>query len=96
MTSTERSDSDPWTAVTFDEIHRDLSRNWWAVGFRGIFGILFGLVAFFMPAAMALSLILVVAVYLVVDGVFAIVASIQEARRGRPWGWLTLKALSTF
>ncbi|WP_020174038.1 HdeD family acid-resistance protein [Methyloferula stellata] len=94
MTSTDKFESAaPWSAITFDEIHRDLSRNWWAVGLRGIFGILFGLVAFFMPAVTMLSLVLVFAVYLLVDGVFAIVASVQEARRGRPWGWLTVEGI---
>jgi uncharacterized membrane protein HdeD (DUF308 family) len=92
MTSTDEIESD-LSAVTFDEIHKDLSRNWWAVGLRGVFGILFGLVAFFLPAVTMLSLVFVLAVYLLADGILAIIASVREARRGRPWGWLTLEGI---
>jgi uncharacterized membrane protein HdeD (DUF308 family) len=57
-----------------------LAKNWWAVGIRGVIGILFGLVALFLPGATMLSLVLVFAAYAFVDGVFAIVSAVRAAR----------------
>src|SRR5689334_1068522 len=47
-----------------------LARNWWAIAIRGALGILFGLVALFLPGATMLSLVLLFAAYMLVDGVF--------------------------
>jgi uncharacterized membrane protein HdeD (DUF308 family) len=62
-----------------------LAKNWWAVGIRGVLGILFGLIALFLPGATMLSLVLVFAAYAFVDGVFAIVSAVSQksASRGR-------------
>ena len=56
-----------------------LARNWWAVALRGVFGIVFGLVALSVPAAVMLTLALFFAGYLLADGVFAIVAAVRGA-----------------
>src|SRR5215211_1060551 len=70
-----------------------LAQNWWAIAIRGVLAILFGLIAFFMPAATMLSLVLVFAAYSFVDGVFAIVAAVRSARRGERWGMLVLEGV---
>jgi uncharacterized membrane protein HdeD (DUF308 family) len=80
----------PDAARTFDAV---LSRNWWAVAIRGVLGILFGLVALFLPGATMLSLVLLFSAYMLVDGVFAIVAAVRAARRRRNWGLLTLEGI---
>jgi uncharacterized membrane protein HdeD (DUF308 family) len=70
-----------------------LAQNWWAVALRGLLGIVFGLIAFFLPGATMLSLILIFAGYLLADGVLAIVAAVRAARRHDRWGWLTFEGI---
>jgi uncharacterized membrane protein HdeD (DUF308 family) len=70
-----------------------LAKNWWAVGIRGVIGILFGLVALFLPGSTMLSLVLVFAAYAFVDGVFAIVSAVRAARERERWGYLLLEGL---
>jgi uncharacterized membrane protein HdeD (DUF308 family) len=71
-----------------------LAQNWWAVALRGVLGILFGLVAFFLPGTLMLSIILIFAGYLLADGVLGIVAAVRRAaRRHDRWGWLTFEGI---
>lgn len=70
-----------------------LARNWWAVAIRGALGVLFGLVALFLPGATMLSLVLLFGAYAFVDGVFGIVAAVRAASEGRRWGYLVLEGL---
>jgi uncharacterized membrane protein HdeD (DUF308 family) len=70
-----------------------LARNWWAVGLRGVLAIVFGLIALFLPGATMLSLVLVFAAYVFVDGVFAIVSAVRAARQNERWGSLMLEGI---
>jgi uncharacterized membrane protein HdeD (DUF308 family) len=70
-----------------------LARNWWAVALRGVFGILFGLVALTVPAAVMLSLALVFAAYLLADGVLAIVAAVRAAQSHDRWGLMLTEGI---
>ncbi len=70
-----------------------LAKNWWAVALRGVAGILFGLIALFVPVAAMLSLALVFAAYPLVDGAFAIVSAIAKARRHERWGLLLAEGI---
>ncbi len=70
-----------------------LARNWWAMALRGFAGIVFGVIALMMPAAALLSLTWVFAAYLVVDGMFAIVAAIRAAEHHERWGLLLLEGI---
>lgn len=70
-----------------------LVRNWWAIALRGVVGILFGLVALFLPGATMLSLVLLFAAYVFVDGVFGIVSAVRAARHGERWGLLVLEGI---
>ena len=70
-----------------------LARNWWAIAIRGVVGILFGLVALFLPGATMLSLVLLFAAYVFVDGVFGIVSAVRAARAQERWGLLVLEGL---
>jgi uncharacterized membrane protein HdeD (DUF308 family) len=71
-----------------DDMSAVLARNWWAIALRGVAGILFGLIAFAVPAAVMLSLAWLFAGYLLVDGVFAIVAAVRAAQTHERWGLL--------
>jgi len=62
-----------------------LVRNWWALGLRGVFAILLGLIAFLMPGVTLAALVLLFGAYALVDGVFAIVAGIRAAERHERW-----------
>jgi uncharacterized membrane protein HdeD (DUF308 family) len=66
-------------------MHAVLTRNWWAFAIRGVLGILFGLIAFFMPTVTMLSLVLVFSAYAIVDGVFAIIAAVRAASHHERW-----------
>jgi len=70
-----------------------LAQNWWAIGIRGVLGILFGLIALFLPGATMLSLVLVFAAYAFVDGVVGIVSAVRAARQHERWGFLVLEGL---
>jgi len=70
-----------------------LTQNWWAVAIRGVLGILFGLVALFLPGATMLSLVLLFAAYAFVDGIFGIVSAVRAAREGERWGLLVLEGI---
>ncbi|MGO4523851.1 HdeD family acid-resistance protein [Microvirga sp. 2MCAF35] len=84
------------TTGTFDTLDRThamsrlLAQNWWALALRGVFAIIFALIAFFMPGATLLSLVWVFAAYMLVDGAFEIVAGIRAASEHQRWGLLIL------
>jgi uncharacterized membrane protein HdeD (DUF308 family) len=64
-----------------------VSGNWWATIFRGIAAALFGLAALFWPGMTLLVLLVIFAVYTIVDGLLAIVAGIRVSGGHR---WLLL------
>ena len=71
-----------------------LVRNWWAVALRGVFGIVFGLLALAWPGATLATLILLFGAYMAVDGVFAIVSGIRAAAHHERWGSLALEGVA--
>jgi len=60
-----------------------LSRNWWATVLRGLLAFGVGILAWTRPEIFWASLVLVFAVYAIVDGLFAIVAAIKGETRDR-------------
>ncbi|MDP4021562.1 HdeD family acid-resistance protein [Methylobacterium sp. NEAU 140] len=76
-----------------DAMSAALARNWWLVVLRGVLGILFGILAFAAPAAFVLSLVLFFAAYMLVDGVFTVIAAIRAAQRHERWGFLLLEGI---
>jgi uncharacterized membrane protein HdeD (DUF308 family) len=70
-----------------------LAENWWAIALRGVLGILFGILAFAMPAAVMLSLALLFGAYCLVDGVLAIIAAVRAARAHERWGLLVFEGV---
>ncbi len=70
-----------------------LAQNWWAVALRGVFAIIFALIAFFSPGATILSLVLFFSAYMLVDGVFGIVSGIRAASNHQRWGLLILEGI---
>lgn len=70
-----------------------LARNWWAVLIRGIAAVVFGILAFFWPAAATLALVILFGAYAFVDGVFALVAAVRAAEAHERWWVLLLEGL---
>lgn len=60
---------------------------WWVVLLRGIFAVLFGIVALVWPTITVWALVVVFAVYAIVDGVVLVAHSIRDRARLDGWGW---------
>ena len=65
-----------------------LARNWWLFTLRGIFGVLFGLIALLFPGPTMLSLVILFSAYMLVDGVAGIISAVRAMRRRDQWGLL--------
>jgi Uncharacterized conserved protein len=70
-----------------------LAQNWWAVALRGVFAIIFALIALFVPGATILSLVLFFSAYMLVDGVITIVAAVRAASQHQRWGLLIFEGI---
>lgn len=80
-------------AARLDAMSAVLARNWWLVALRGVLAVLFGVIAFMAPGVFVLSLVLFFSAYMLVDGVFAIIAAVRAAERRERWGYHLLEGL---
>jgi uncharacterized membrane protein HdeD (DUF308 family) len=83
----------PDGAARMEAMSACLAKNWWAVAIRGVLAIIFGILTFLVPGAALASFIILFSVYMLVDGVFAIVSGMRAARRGERWGLLILEGI---
>ena len=72
-----------------------LSKNWWTVALRGVFAVLFGVVALARPGVTLGAFVFIFGVYAIADGIFALAAAFSGGS-GRPWWVLVLKAIVSF
>jgi uncharacterized membrane protein HdeD (DUF308 family) len=70
-----------------------LAQNWWAIALRGVVAIIFGLIALLMPGITLGALVLLFAAYMLVDGIFAIVAGVRAAAHHERWGAFILEGI---
>ena len=71
----------------------DLRTNWWAVAVRGVLAVMFGLLAFFIPAITFVALVLLFGAYALADGFLAIIAAVR--RQGdAPWWAVALRGIA--
>jgi uncharacterized membrane protein HdeD (DUF308 family) len=70
---------------------RILMRNWWALALRGAVAILLGILAFLWPGMTLTVLVWCFAAYLLVDGVFAVVAGLRAAQGHERWWPLAIE-----
>ncbi|MBB2962826.1 HdeD family acid-resistance protein [Methylobacterium sp. R2-1] len=91
--ATSPSGVPPTGPAHLDAMSAVLARNWWLVALRGLLAILFGVIAFVAPGAFVLSLVLFFSAYMLVDGIFGIVAAVRAAQRHERWGFLLLEGL---
>src|ERR1700730_11638938 len=83
------------TASPLDRLGAALARNWWLIGLRGLLGLVFGVIAFIVPIATILALVLLFSAYMLIDGVFAIFAAIRAAQQREHWGLLALQGIAS-
>ena len=96
MSSATRDYAPPYsTACPLDRLGAALARNWWLIGLRGLLGLVFGVIAFIVPIATILALVLLFSAYMLVDGVFAIFAAIRAAQQREHWGLLALQGIAS-
>jgi uncharacterized membrane protein HdeD (DUF308 family) len=62
-----------------------LTRNWWMWLIRGIAAIIFGILAFRWPAATIVVIGVLFGAYALVDGIFAIFATVRAAQTQQRW-----------
>jgi uncharacterized membrane protein HdeD (DUF308 family) len=68
----------------------EIARWWWSFLLRGVLAIVFGILVFVTPPTLTIEvLVLFVGAWMLVDGVFDIVAAFQTRERERSW-WLAL------
>ena len=72
---------------------KQLTHNWWAVLLRGVVAILFGAIALVWPGLTLEVLVLFFGAYVLVDGVFAIIAALTHRTGHDRWWVLLLEGL---
>jgi uncharacterized membrane protein HdeD (DUF308 family) len=66
-----------------------LARNWWVLALRGLIALLFGVMALAWPGITLTVLVLLFGAYVLVDGVFAVVAALNAPKGYSRW-WVLL------
>jgi uncharacterized membrane protein HdeD (DUF308 family) len=64
-------------------------RNWWLFAVRGVIAVIFGIVALIRPEQILQALVLVFGAYVLVDGIFTVIAGIASYRYFKRW-WAVL------
>lgn len=66
-----------------------MARNWWAYVVRGVVALIFGLYAWFIPGMAMKVLLMLFGIFVLLEGIFAIVGSIAARKESELW-WLVL------
>ena len=66
-----------------------LMTSWWILALRGVFAILFGVLAFLWPGITLLTLVALFAAYALLGGVASIAGAVANRRRDEDW-WMPL------
>lgn len=70
-----------------------LMQNWWLVALRGGLGVLFGLVAFFLPGVTLAVLVAFFGAFALIDGLFLLFAGLRSVHRQERWWALVLQGV---
>src|SRR5512143_3403744 len=76
------------TAIT------QLSRDWWHFAVRGVLAIVFGILALVWPKSAITALVLLFGVFVLVDGIIAVVSGVQLRQEFKYWWALLLEGLT--
>jgi uncharacterized membrane protein HdeD (DUF308 family) len=69
-----------------------LARNWWLLLLRGICAVLFGVLTFLWPAITLITLVLLLGIYTLADGILSLAAAIMGGPAKSRW-WLAVVGL---
>jgi uncharacterized membrane protein HdeD (DUF308 family) len=70
-----------------------IARQWWAVLLRGIAALALGIIAFQLPQMTLATLVVLLAAYLIVNGVFSFVAVLRAMSHHQRWWSLVAEAV---
>lgn len=70
-----------------------LSRNWWMLLIAGLAALVFGILSFIYPGMTLAILVSFYGAYALVDGIFRVIASVNQGERGQPWGFLLFSGI---
>src|SRR5436305_13773463 len=74
------------------DMARTPNPNWWALALRGLFGILFGFIAFTLPGVTLAALTLLFGAYALSDGILSLAAAFHAASLHHHW-WALLEGI---
>src|SRR3546814_6612338 len=60
---------------------------WWMILIRGIFGVIFGIIALVWPGITVVALVFLFGIYSIADGLITIVRAIRDREHLSSWGW---------
>jgi uncharacterized membrane protein HdeD (DUF308 family) len=86
MSSVTANRDNPRSDFPWERLGDVMAKDWWLFALRGLLGVIFGLVALFMPIATILALVLLFSAYMLVDGCFALYTAFRAMRRRESWG----------
>lgn len=66
---------------------------WWVVLLRGIFAVIFGIIALAAPGAALTGVVIVFGIYAIIDGVTAVIHALRIRTPGSGWGWLLFQGI---
>jgi uncharacterized membrane protein HdeD (DUF308 family) len=71
------------------------SENWWWLMLEGVFGILVGLLTLIQPAAMGGALLILIAAWAIITGIFEIITAIRLRKMIEGEFWMILSGLAS-
>lgn len=74
---------------------RMLAQSWYLVLLRGLLGVAFGLLALLFPVPTVLSLVIIFAAYMLLDGASSAVATYRAVQEHKQWGWLLAQSIAS-
>ncbi|MCQ4148747.1 HdeD family acid-resistance protein [Rhodococcus qingshengii] len=60
---------------------------WWMILIRGIFGVIFGIIALVWPGITVVALVFLFGIYSIADGLITIVRAVRDREHLSSWGW---------
>ncbi len=72
---------------------RSLAEHWWALAVRGVVAVMFGALLILAPGIGLFTLLMLFGAYVLVDGVFNLVAAVHHAQERERWGSLAFSGV---
>jgi len=80
-----------------EEVEVDLvMKSWWSFLLKGIIAIIFGIILLFLPGATVKTLVIIVGLFALIDGLVNVIRSFVLMARKQPWGWALAGGLIGF